>query len=333
MLARDLARDRETKPAAAGAARDQWLEQCVGKIGRYAAAVVADVDAQRQPQYALAESRRMLGARAQYDPARAGLDRVACEIEQRLLNAIGVGADRGKAWIVIAPHVGRVIGVDGSDEMLAAARARLRSTENVELRRGTLEALPIDLVLLDLRLPGLDGFEVCRRIRRRSEVPVVIVTARSDAAGIVTGLDLGADDYIVKPFEAAVLVARARAVLRRYGDDAPRVREVRDLSVDEAAFTACKGGERLALTPIEMRLLVELVRNEGTLMTREDLLESVWGYGYLGDSRLVDMAIKRLRDKLGDAPTELPYIATIRGAGYRFESDPPRDGAATAQPG
>lgn len=185
-----------------------------------------------------------------------------------------------------------------------------------------VEALPIDLVLLDLHLPGVDGFEVCRQIRRRSEVPIVMVTARADADDIVTGLDLGADDYIVKPFDASVLVARARAVLRRYGDDAPRTRVARDLSVDEAAFTATKGDEQLPLTPIELRLLVELVRNQGRVMTREDLLESVWGYGYLGDSRLVDMAIKRLRDKLGDPPEDPPYIATVRGAGYRLEADP-----------
>ncbi len=184
-----------------------------------------------------------------------------------------------------------------------------------------LESLATDLVLLDLRLPGLDGYEVCRRIRQSSEVPVVMVTARSDASEVVRGLELGADDYVVKPFEASVLVARVRAVLRRYGDDAPRMREARDLAVDELAFTAAKAGVALALTPIEMRLLVELVRNEGKVLTREDLLEQVWGYGYLGDSRLVDMAIKRLRDKLGDPPTEPAYIATVRGAGYRFESE------------
>jgi two-component system response regulator MtrA len=185
-----------------------------------------------------------------------------------------------------------------------------------------IDALPIDLVLLDLRLPGADGYEVCQQIRRRSEVPVVMVTARSDASDVVTGLELGADDYVVKPFEASVLVARARAVLRRYGDDAPRVRQARDLSVDEAAFTASKGGRELSLTPIEMRLLVELLRNQGRLMSREDLLQEVWGYGYLGDSRLVDMAIKRLRDKLGDPPDGVPYIATVRGIGYRFEDEP-----------
>ena len=132
----------------------------------------------------------------------------------------------------------------------------------------SVATLPIDLVLLDLRLPGLDGFEVCQRIRRRSEVPVVMVTARSDASEIVTGLELGADDYIVKPFEAAVLVARARAVLRRYADDAPRLRAARDLAIDEVAFAAEKDGQPLTLTPIEMRLLVELVRNQGKVMSR-----------------------------------------------------------------
>jgi two-component system, OmpR family, response regulator MtrA len=186
----------------------------------------------------------------------------------------------------------------------------------------SVDARPVDLVLLDLRLPGLDGFEVCQRIRRRSEVPVVMVTARSDASEIVTGLELGADDYIVKPFEAAVLVARARAVLRRYADDAPRVRAARDLAIDEMAFSASKDGAPLALTAIEMRLLVELVRNQGKVMSREELLEQVWGYGYLGDSRLVDMAIKRLRDKLSEPPADPPYITTVRGVGYRFEDDP-----------
>lgn len=195
-----------------------------------------------------------------------------------------------------------------------------------------LDAVPIDLVLLDLHLPGLDGFEVCQRIRRRSEVPVVMVTARSDASDVVVGLDLGADDYIMKPFDASVLVARARAVLRRYGDDAPGLREARDLVVDEVAFVASKQAMPMTLTPIEMRLLVELVRNQGKLMSREDLLEQVWGYGYLGDSRLVDMAIKRLRDKLGDPPDDPPYITTVRGLGYRFEAAPDSAADETIEP-
>jgi DNA-binding response OmpR family regulator len=187
------------------------------------------------------------------------------------------------------------------------------------------DALPFDLVVLDLRLPDVDGYAVCRHIRQTSTIPIVMVTARADASDVVTGLNLGADDYIVKPFQAEVLVARVRAVLRRYGDEAPRVRRARDLVIDEPAFTATKGDEALALTPVEMRLLVELVRSQGKAQSREELLESVWGYGYLGDSRLVDMAIKRLRDKLGRAPSDPPYISTVRGVGYRFEGDGPEE--------
>jgi two-component system response regulator MtrA len=200
--------------------------------------------------------------------------------------------------------------VVGMVEALQEAGFEVCAAANGPTALEVLAAVPIDLILLDLNLPGPDGFEVCRRVREASQVPIVMVTARSEAHG--------ADDYIVKPFEAAVLVARTKAVLRRYGDDAPRTREARDLCVDELAFTATKAGLPLALSPIEMRLLVELVRNEGRLMSREELLEQVWGYGYLGDSRLVDMAIKRLRDKLGDPPDDPPYITTVRGAGYRF---------------
>ena len=175
-----------------------------------------------------------------------------------------------------------------------------------------------DLLVLDVMLPGLDGFAVCKHVRRTSTVPIIMLTARAETAAVVTALELGADDYVTKPFEPAELAARIRAVLRRAGTDAPTT-EVRDLRIDEAAFQAFKGDTELELTTIEMRLLAELVRNVGIVLTREVLLERVWGYDYLGDSRLVDMAIKRLRDKLGAPPAEPPYIATVRGVGYRFE--------------
>ena len=184
-----------------------------------------------------------------------------------------------------------------------------------------IEALPIDLVTLDVGLPGTDGYTVCRAIRATSPVPIVMVTARADAAEMVAGLEHGADDYVTKPFDTAVLVARVRAVLRRSGDEAPRVRCCRDLVVDEVAFTATQRGTALELTPIEMRLLSELVRRSGAALTREHLLEEVWGYGYLGDSRLVDMAVRRLRAKLGLASDGTPYITTVRGVGYRFEAE------------
>ena len=178
-----------------------------------------------------------------------------------------------------------------------------------------------DLVILDLMLPGLSGLDVCREVRRTSNIPIVILTARSDAADVVAGLELGADDYITKPFEPAVLAARVRAVMRRVGDDdpSPAVVTGRDLRVDEGAFTASRDDVPLSLTSMELRLLAELVRHPGQVMTREMLLERVWGYDYLGDSRLVDMAIKRLRDKLGEPADPPAYISTVRGVGYRFE--------------
>lgn len=177
-----------------------------------------------------------------------------------------------------------------------------------------------DVVVLDVMLPGIDGFEVCQEIRRRSQVPVVMVTARDSAADVVRGLELGADDYVVKPFEAAVLLARLRAVLRRANPSEEAVLEAGDIRVDPAAWRAWRDDDELELTATELRLLAELVRHAGQVLTRESLLERVWGYDYLGDSRLVDMAIKRLRDKVEDEPSTPERIGTVRGVGYRFEA-------------
>ncbi len=182
-----------------------------------------------------------------------------------------------------------------------------------------------DLVLLDLMLPSRSGFDVCRDIRRTSGVPIVMLTARAEITDVVAGLELGADDYITKPFIPAELAARVRAVLRRSttdeGDATEGELRCHDLVVDEAAFRAYRSGDELRLTTIEFRLLAELLRNAGNVLTREMLLERVWGYDYLGDSRLVDMAVKRLRGKLGDVPEAPDYITTVRGVGYRFERD------------
>ena len=180
----------------------------------------------------------------------------------------------------------------------------------------------VDLVLLDVMLPVMDGFEVCREIRRTSRLPVVMLTARTDTMDVVVGLELGADDYVTKPFEGRELVARVRAVLRRAAaePDSPLI-QIRDLEIDAAAHRASRRGEALELTATEFRLLVVLARNAGNVLTREVLLERVWGYDYLGDSRLVDMAVKRLRDKLCDDPKDPCHIATIRGVGYRFEPE------------
>ena len=185
----------------------------------------------------------------------------------------------------------------------------------------TVAANHFDLVLLDLMLPSLDGFEVCRAIRRESQVPIVMLTARTDTVDVVTGLELGADDYVTKPFKGPELVARVRAALRRRTvlADVPVI-QIADLEIDTSAFRVKQSGRPVELTATEFRLLVELAGSPGRVFSRERLLERVWGYDYLGDSRLVDMALKRLRDKLGDDARDPRYVATVRGAGYRFEA-------------
>jgi two-component system response regulator MtrA len=196
-------------------------------------------------------------------------------------------------------------------------------TQAVETGPAAIEAVAVrepDLVLLDLMLPIVDGFEVCRQIRSRTQVPIVMLTARSDVADVVAGLELGADDYITKPFEAPELLARARAVLRRrtVETDEPILR-AGELLIDTAAFRVEMRGDAVDLSATEFRLLVELVQHAGQVLTREILLERVWGYDYLGDSRLVDMAITRLREKLGDDARDPTFVTTVRGVGYRFE--------------
>jgi len=177
-----------------------------------------------------------------------------------------------------------------------------------------------DLVILDLMLPTLDGYEVCREIRKTSRVPIVILSARSDTVDVVVGLELGADDYVTKPFELAELVARARAALRRSAAaPADPVLTVDDLEIDPAGFRARKRGEDLLLTATEFKLLHELAGRPGQVFTRELLLERVWNYEYLGDSRLVDVAVQRLRAKIEDDPKKPRLIRTVRGVGYRFE--------------
>ena len=171
-----------------------------------------------------------------------------------------------------------------------------------------------DLVLLDVMLPGLDGMEVCRRIRAESGVPIVMLTARTDPVDVVLGLEAGADDYVTKPFEPAILAARLRAVLRRVArHDASPVLRAGELEIDRDGMEVRISGAPVALTPTEYRLLLELAENRGTVLSRERLLEDVWGYVWSGDTRLVDMHVGRLRAKIGaDA------IETVRGAGYKL---------------
>nr|WP_042194020.1 response regulator transcription factor [Kibdelosporangium sp. MJ126-NF4]CEL21026.1 Phosphate regulon transcriptional regulatory protein PhoB (SphR) [Kibdelosporangium sp. MJ126-NF4]CTQ95460.1 Phosphate regulon transcriptional regulatory protein PhoB (SphR) [Kibdelosporangium sp. MJ126-NF4] len=175
-----------------------------------------------------------------------------------------------------------------------------------------------DLVVLDLMLPGIDGFEVCRRIRSAGEVPVIMLTARGDDFDVVGGLAAGADDYVVKPAQPTVLDARIRAVLRRSTSTSDGVRVHRDLRIDTTALTVSLRGEPVALTPTELRLLLTLSRTPGQVLSRQQLLEDVWEHDYLGDSRLVDNSVQRLRAKIETSPATPEYIQTVRGFGYRF---------------
>jgi len=176
------------------------------------------------------------------------------------------------------------------------------------------------LVVLDVMLPGLDGLEVCRAIRAESRVPIVMLSARADTVDVVVGLELGADDYVTKPFELPELVARLRAALRRAAAPDEPVLRVGDLEIEPGAFTVRRGGEEIALTATEFRLLLELARRPRQVFTRELLLQRVWGYDFLGDSRLVDVAVQRLRGKIEDDPREPRIVVTVRGGGYRLGS-------------
>ena len=178
-----------------------------------------------------------------------------------------------------------------------------------------------DLVLLDVMLPRLDGFEVCRAIRREATTPVVMLTARADTLDVVVGLESGADDYVRKPFEMPELVARVRAALRRRGrepgDEGDDVLPLGPLRIDIGGRTVLRDGKPVELTRTEFDLLVELARRPGQVFTRDVLLDRVWGYDYLGDSRLVDVAIARLRSKVEADPALPELVITVRGAGYK----------------
>ena len=204
--------------------------------------------------------------------------------------------------------------------VLRASGMHVIEAADGEAAVDAFEAETPAIVVLDVMLPGRDGFSVCEAIRQQSDAPIIMVTARDAAADIVRGLELGADDYVVKPFEAAVLLARVRAVLRRSSNTGASVLEAGGIRVDTSAWKAWRRGEALSLTAMDLRLLADLVRHKGQVMTREVLLERVWGYDYLGDSRLVDMAVKRLRDKIEDDSSRPSLITTVRGVGYRFEA-------------
>jgi DNA-binding response OmpR family regulator len=202
-----------------------------------------------------------------------------------------------------------------ADPLVAGLRREGYVVSRVATGEGALEASPADLVLLDLRLPDLDGLDVCRRIRERSRVPIIVLTARGEEADRVVGLELGADDYVVKPYGLRELIARIRAVMRRAASlGAGGTLRVGELEVDERARRATLAGRDLELTPKEFDLLAALARDPGAAVTRQRLLAEVWQTTWYGSSKTIDVHVAALRRKLDD-PT---WIETVRGVGFRL---------------
>ncbi|WP_255692755.1 response regulator [Pseudonocardia terrae] len=203
------------------------------------------------------------------------------------------------------------------DEGFAVSTVPSGEEAMVAVGRGS-----VDLVLLDLMLPAMDGLVVCRQLRAQGDLPIIIITARSDSADVIAGLEAGADDYVTKPIVAGELAARIRALLRRRRPGTPpaelRIGDV-EIRPDEGLVRCHRGPEpvEVHLTRTEFRLLVELAAADGRVVTREDLLRRVWGYDYLGDTRLLDVHVRRLRLKIEPDPDDPTIVLTVRGAGYR----------------
>ncbi|MBM3942907.1 MAG: response regulator transcription factor [SAR202 cluster bacterium] len=225
-----------------------------------------------------------------------------------------------------------VLVVEDDSRMLRLEQLTLeKEGYSVTLSQSGEEALEIlaetnpSLVLLDIGLPGMDGFTTCQRIREFSQVPVIMVTARDINKDKVRGLEFGADDYITKPFLASELAARVKAALRRSSSGAEATSpsfQCGDLVVDYAKNRISKRGEEVLLSSTEYRLLCYLARNAGRIVTRDQILERIWGEEYLGESHLLHVTIGRLRQKLGDDPKRPRYILTRRGIGYSFATEP-----------
>ncbi|EFG64844.1 two-component system response regulator CseB [Streptomyces sp. SPB074] len=226
----------------------------------------------------------------------------------------------------------RVLFVEDDDVIreatqLALERVGFRVTAVPDGLQG-LESFRVaapDIALLDVMVPGMDGVSLCRRIRDESTVPVIMLSARADSIDVVLGLEAGADDYVTKPFDVSVLVARLRAVMRRFGHAGGGGEPVEtgadgplrfgDLEVDTEGMEVRREGKRIALTPTEMRLLLEFSAAPGTVLSRDQLLERVWDYGWGGDTRVVDVHVQRLRAKIGQ-----DRIETVRGFGYKLRA-------------
>ena len=221
-----------------------------------------------------------------------------------------------------------ILAVEDDERIRTAVRLALEDegwdVEEAESGERALEIFtggPFDVVLIDLMLPGIDGFELCRSVRRNSDVPIIMVTARTDTHDVVAGLEAGADDYLTKPFEPKELSARIRALLRRIRPSSPGHTHLRfgDLEVIPDEGVVRKDGTEVHLTKTEFRLLVELASSPGRVHSREHLLEKVWGYDYFGDGRLVDVHVRRLRTKVEADPAMPRHVVTVRGLGYKLQ--------------
>jgi DNA-binding response OmpR family regulator len=202
---------------------------------------------------------------------------------------------------------------------------RVKGAGSAEDAMRLLERDDPDLLILDVMLPGKDGFELCREIRTKSPLPILMLTAKTDTVDVVVGLESGADDYVTKPFVTKELVARIRALLRRSrdpGSQQQRKITVGDLEVLPDAAMVTKDGEPVHLTKTEFKLLLTMALRPNQVFTREVLLHQVWEYDYFGDSRLVDVHIRRLRGKIEDDPKEPRIVQTVRGLGYRIAGEP-----------
>ncbi|HLT17336.1 MAG TPA: response regulator transcription factor [Acidimicrobiales bacterium] len=222
----------------------------------------------------------------------------------------------------------RILAVEDDERIRAAVKLALEdegwTVAEASTGEEALEAFqqdPADVVLIDIMLPGIDGFEVCRSIRRTSDVPIVMVTARADTHDVVAGLEAGADDYLTKPFAPKELSARIRALLRRARISEMSSPHLRfgDLEILPEEGVVRRNGRDVHLTKTEFRLLVELAQSPGRVFSREVLLERVWEHGYFGDGRLVDVHIRRLRTKIEADPANPRHVVTVRGLGYKLQ--------------
>lgn len=198
----------------------------------------------------------------------------------------------------------------------------VHEAENGRVALEIFEQTPVDLVVLDIMLPEMDGWSVCRRIRGKSDVPIIIMTARAEDDDQLLGFELGADEYVTKPLSPRVLVARATALMKRKEGTVGRANEAQmfgNLTINRDAHVVTVKGEPVSLTPKEYELLIFLVKHAGKVLSREAILDAVWGYEYLGDARTVDTHVKKLRAKLGD---EGRSIVTVIRSGYKFDANP-----------